>query len=512
MRLSATQIGLPTGGAEVLRASSIESAERAHGSHVPRHCRLLGIVRAVDKRAPDIRFEVAMPVGWNRKALMFGGGGFNGTIPDVTAPRMAGMGPNGPVVNPLQRGYAVFASDSGHQISNPEMRNPAVDGGFLVHDEALQNYAGDALKKTRDAAIHLIARYYGQVPERLYFRGGSNGGREAFVYIQRWPADLDGAIALYPFWNGGTTALAMGVLARAMAAPGGYLGEAQMKLLYDSVMQACDSLDGLIDELISNVGACEFDVGSLQCGEGASDPSACLTPAQITTLQAFDSKVEFPYRAGRGVTSYPGFEVFAGADMRPWFAERAQPAFPSTPDMPDTFHFWDQLVRFGITRQAEIDSLSLNAVAPGVHEPRLNEVVDMLNASVTDLSSFAARGGKLIIYHGLADVVLSHRATVEYWERLNVTMGRESVEAFARYYEVPGQGHGVGVFLPVWDELGALEAWVEHGVSPTDPIVRDASNAGNGRQRPLCRYPTWPRYDGEGVVNAAFNFQCVRGE
>jgi feruloyl esterase len=495
-----------------MQARVVESARGANGSYVPRHCRLSGTVRSVDDRAPDIRFEVAMPFGWNGKALMLGGGGFNGTIPDVTAPRMAGIGPNGPIVNPLRRGYVTFASDSGHQIGNQEMRNPAVDGGFLVHDEALRNYAGDALKKTRDAVTQLVARYYGRAPERLYFRGGSNGGREALAYIQRWPADLDGAIALYPFWNGGTTALAMGVLGRAMAAPGGYLGEPQMKLLYDSVMQTCDSLDGLVDGLISNVGACEFDVGSLRCTEGASVSSDCLTASQIATLETFDSKVEFPHRAGRGVASYPGFEVFAGADMRPWFAGRTQPAFPSTPDMPDTFHFWDQLVRFGVAREATTDSLSLDPVAPGLLEPRLNEVVDMLNASVTDLSPFAARGGKLIIYHGLADVVLSHRATVEYWEHLNATMGRESVEAFARYYEVPGQGHGVGAFLPVWDELGALEAWVEHGVSPTDPIVRDAGNAGNGRQRPLCRYPTWPRYDGEGAVGEAFNFQCVGGE
>ena len=80
VRLSASQIGLPTRGAEVLQARNIESSQRALGSHVPEHCRLLGVVRAVDERAPDIRFEIAMPVGWNRKALMFGGGGFNGTI------------------------------------------------------------------------------------------------------------------------------------------------------------------------------------------------------------------------------------------------------------------------------------------------------------------------------------------------------------------------------------------------------------------------------------------------
>ena len=56
--------------------------------------------------------------------------------------------------------------------------------------------AGDALKKTRDAAVYLITQRYGRTPARSYFAGGSNGGREAFAVIQRWPQDFDGAITM----------------------------------------------------------------------------------------------------------------------------------------------------------------------------------------------------------------------------------------------------------------------------------------------------------------------------
>ena len=46
------------------------------------------------------------------EVVMFGGGGFDGSIPNIT-----GNVPAGPTnqLTPLGRGYATFASDSGHQ-------------------------------------------------------------------------------------------------------------------------------------------------------------------------------------------------------------------------------------------------------------------------------------------------------------------------------------------------------------------------------------------------------------
>jgi len=494
---------MPTQGAQVLDARTVVGTNDAH----PTHCRLLAIIKPVDPAAPNIRFELALPARWNQKILMLGGGGFDGSIPDVTAASLGGNGPNGPIPTPLQRGYAVFGSDSGHQASNPAVPIPDVDGAFLMNDEALNNYAGDALIKTHDAASFLIEKHFGQRPQRTYFRGGSNGGREAFAFIQRWPDELDGAVALFPFWNGGTTALKMGVLARALAAPGGHLEEAQMTRLYESVMQACDGLDGISDGLISNVTDCQFDPGTLLCA-GQSPADGCLTRAQLETLEAFATESRFPLRAAHGEIAYPGFPILAGADLRPWFAGTQQPASPLALSMATTVHFWDQLVRFGITRDPEFDSLALDPAEPGAHAERLNAVVNMLDVGSTDLSAFQVRGGKLIVYHGLADIVLSHRATAEYWDRLVSTMGAETVDTFARYYEVPGQGHGVGVFQPVWDDLGALDRWVEAGKPPVEPMVRDGAND-SGRVRPLCRYGTWPQYRGSGDSNAGASFSCV---
>ena len=61
------------------------------------------------------------------------------------------------------------------------------------------------------------------------------------------------------------------------------------------------------------------------------------------------------------------------------------------------------------------------------------------------------------------------------------------------------------------DLLGALDAWVEDGTAPGDLVAykilpgRDAP----APFRPLCRYPTYPRYAGTGDPNDASSFVCA---
>jgi feruloyl esterase len=77
-----------------------------------------------------------------------------------------------------------------------------------------------------------------------------------------------------------------------------------------------------------------------------------------------------------------------------------------------------------------------------------------------------------------------------------------------RLYMVPGFQHGGGVFIPSVDLLGALDSWVTRGISPETLLATDISPPTNGRSRPLCRYPMYPRYLGKGNLNEANNFVC----
>ncbi|MGK5559006.1 tannase/feruloyl esterase family alpha/beta hydrolase, partial [Actinomadura kijaniata] len=362
LAIPASAIGLPTGGGHVRQATPVPASGQG-ASAVGAHCRVDAALRPVDPEAPDILMRVALPVAWNGKAMMFGGGGYDGTIPNI-----AGNVPYGPPdrPTPLGRGYATFAGDSGHQAAPDFQPTTSLDGSFAANDEALRNFAGDALKKTRDAAIYLIGeRYGGARPSRSYFAGGSTGGREGLAVAQRWPRDFDGVIAVYPAWNAATLDLFFGYEARVLSRPGAFPGPAEQELLHRSVVDACDGGDGLRDGVVSNERGCRFDPRVLRCTAHPAGP--CLTDRQIRAVRALSSPLRLPYRLASGETGYPGFPFLSGAAMTTPLLGMGTTA-PAHP-MPKTsgygVQFWDQWIRYAVTRDPAHDSLAVDPRHPG---------------------------------------------------------------------------------------------------------------------------------------------------
>ncbi len=526
MTVAANSIGLPTSGAKVTSASVVAAAG-AGATALPEYCKVTAEIAPVDPTAPSIKMQVNLPTNWNSKVLMFGGGGYDGTVSGAGAGGTANV-PAGPVdkPTPLGRGYATFSSDSGHQANALGSQ----DGSFGVNDEALRNFAGDALKKTRDTALSIIkARYATSGPSKSYFAGGSTGGREALKVVSTWPQDWDGAIVLYPAGAAATLDLQFGRITRAFAQPGAYPNVAKRKRLYDAALQTCDRLDGVQDGLVSNVPACNatFDPATatidgvpLRCPNGGEGGDGCLSDAQITALKVFNSAITIAYPLASGETQYPGFNVW-GADLgvpNPSPLQRTvtflalgstQPASPMPVTAPYGSTFWDQWVRFFVTRDPNFNSLTLDPQNPDPWQARISALTGLQDVNKTDLSAFQAKGGKLLMAHGMADVLVSTRATEQYWQRLNAKMGAAKVEKFARFYEIPGYGHAVStVFNAAWDSLTALENWVEQGTAPTGQIVADAVGV-PGRTRPLCNWPAFPRYTGSGDINVASSYNCT---
>jgi hypothetical protein len=522
MTVPAASIGLPTTGAVVTEAQVIAAAGTGPAA-VGEHCKVAGDINPVDPNAPKIKFQLNLPTNWNSKVLMFGGGGYNGMIPSPS-----GNVPAGPIdqLTPLGRGYATFASDSGHQAGALGSR----DGSFGANDEAVRNYIGDALKKTRDTALYLLnARYAVGGPQKAYFAGGSTGGREALAVVQNWPQDWDGAIVLYPAWNAISLDLQFGRITRAFAQPGAYPNAAKRKRLYDAAIQACDNLDGVSDGLISNMQACNagFDPATamlngapLRCADGAEGGDTCLSDAQIAALKVFNTPINFNYPLASGETQYPGFNVW-GADLgipnaHPLQATvtslslgSSQPANPMPVTAPYGSTFWDQWAKYFLTRDPAFNSLTLDPENPGIWQARISALSSLGDINKTDLSAFQAKGGKILMAHGKADALVSTRATEQYYDRLKSTMGAAKVDSFVRYYEIPGYGHAVStVFNAAWDSLTTLENWVEKGAAPPNQVVTDTVGV-PGRTRPLCDYPSWPRYKGSGDINVAASYTCA---
>ena len=527
MTVPASAIGLTTTGA-VVTSSAVVPAAGTGNAAVGEYCKVLGDIKPADPTAQSIKFQLNLPTAWNRKAVMFGGGGYNGTI-------ATGVGnvPAGPAdkPTPLARGYATFGSDSGHQ-ANP--LTTSRDGSFGANDEMLRNFSADAIKKTRDVAIALTQMRYADKVQRTYFAGGSTGGREALIAVTRWPDDYNGAIVLYPAWNAAALDLQFGRITRALAQPNAYPNRAKRKLLLDASLAACDTLDGVADGVISNVRACNasfnprtavLNGAPLRCPSGQDAGDSCLSDAQITGFEVTNTPLTLSYRLASGETTYPGFNTW-GTDfgvpgtspLQPTVLTLSlgteQPANPmpavtATTSPPYGSTFWDQWVKFFVTRNPNANSLALDPQNPGALQDRIVALTALQDSNGTDLSAFSAKGGRILMAHGSHDALVSTRATEQYLERLRGTMGTAKLDGFLRYYEIPGYGHAASsVFNAAWDSLTTLENWVERGVAPPDQIVADTAGV-PGRTRPLCVYPGYPRYAGTGDVNVAASYTCA---
>ncbi|MBC6463283.1 tannase/feruloyl esterase family alpha/beta hydrolase [Actinomadura sp. HBU206391] len=501
-QIPASAISLPTTGGRVESATSVTQV--VSGVTVE-YCRVDAALFPVDPAAPNIKLRIGMPTEWNRKAMMFGGGGYNGTIPDIAMNVPLGRADQ---PTPLARGYVTFASDSGHQAGP----TGSLDGSFGVNDEALRNFAaGDALKKTRDAAMFLIRHGYGSRPGQIYFAGGSTGGREALVVAQRWPDAFDGVISAYPAWNNAAEIIYLGYLTQVMSRPGAFLGPEKQGLLYNSAVAACDGRDGLQDNIVSNADGCELDPRVLRCPDGVDAGPTCLSDAQITSVVAASKPLRWPYRIASGEREYPGFPFLSGADMRTPFLGFGTTA-PANP-MPATagygLQFWDQWVKYFLTRDPGFNSLDIDPRRPGKWLPRISYLSTIQDRNNSDLRPFMRSGGKLLLLHGAADELVSHRSTSDYYQRVRATAGPGQTQKSVRYYLIPGVNHanvGPVAFAGTWDSLTALEQWVEDGRSPAKPVAIDGRS---GITRPLCDYPLWPRYR-SGDPGSAQSFVCSR--
>jgi feruloyl esterase len=317
-------------------------------------------------------------------------------------------------------------------------------------------------------------------------------------------------------------------MSRALAQPGAYPNAAKRDALFRSAMQACDALDGAVDGLISHQDRCNaiFDPSTalldgrpLRCPAGADTGDNCLSDAQIAAMKVINTPTNLNYLAS-GEKQHPGYNIW-GADTGIYSRtapiqntvnflalNRTAPALPMPADAPYISIYTDQWIKYHVTRDPTYNSLSLDPENPGAWTDRISYLSIALDAK-TDLSSFAAKGGKLLMAHGLNDVLVSSRSTRDYYHMLLRQMGEPNVRGFVRYYEVPGYNHAASsVFNATWDSLTALENWVENSRPPTDQVTMDTVGV-PGRTRPLCEYPRWPRYRGSGDINAASSFVCA---
>jgi hypothetical protein len=493
----ASAMTLPSKGARITSAEWVVA-----GRGLPAYCKVLGSVAAIDAAATPILFGINLPEPWNRKVAQLGGGGLNGTLTASTGPIFNGP----PGSAPLARGYATVATDGGHPAATPDI------GIFYLNDEALLNHAYGANRKAHDLSLRLIEMYYGGKPDRYYFAGGSEGGRQAMSMLQLYPADYDGVVAVVPGLNHVSNFL-LRYAAWRRTFDGGWMNKAKLKLLDVETTRQCDARDGLADGIISNWASCHgvFRFEPIRCANGVDGGDTCLSDRQIAVTRLWRSRLSWKFPLKNGVRDTGGYGVGGESlpgSTNPWLMLDEPPEDDASMSRVSA----GQFVRYAVMRDGAFRG-DLDLANPQV-QARLQELSRILDYNDTDLTPFMARGGKLLMMGHTYDYAVNPVAVTDYFADVTRKMGRRKVASFARFYVNPGVTHGGqgvladGTQLPgKVDLLAELDRWVESGKPPGALQVSAYEGSQVIATRPLCEFPSYPHYI-RGDARFAASFRC----
>jgi len=460
--------------------------------NVPEFCRVVAVVR------PELDFEIWLPEKWNRKYQAVGNGGLAGTFPFNA------------MVDPLERGYAISSTNTGHVNANGGDATWA-----LGHMDRVINYGQRGVHEMALASKAIIQVYYGRTPTHSYFNGCSYGGKQALTEVQKYPDDFDGVIAGDPA-NWTTRHYTASHMWVTQALEGdSWIPPAKVQVLADAVNAACDALDGIRDGVLNDPRRCHFDPASIQCKAGEAPTGAgsnCLTASQVDAVK----KIWDGPRDADGQLLYPGIERGGEAGPTGW----TQWVTGKAPREGGHTGLGLPFMKYIVYENPEWDFHTFRYTSTNGLESDVDYVEDkvgrIFDAIDPDIRPFRAHGGKLIQYHGWSDPDIPPENSINYYESaVRAVSGTRpdalrDTKSFYRLFMVPGMNHcGGGPGTSRFDVLSALEQWVEHDKAPEQIVASHATNGQVDRTRPLCAYPMEAKYKGTGSTDDAANFTCA---
>ncbi|KAK1687299.1 Tannase/feruloyl esterase [Colletotrichum godetiae] len=451
---------------------------------------------------------------WNRRFMGLGGGGFVVGEVDGDAPSAA-----------IQEGYVAAVTDGGHLASTPPdvwaLRSPGnLDWPQLV------NFGYRSLHELAVVGKAVLKEYYEEEEKYSYFKGCSTGGRQGLAVAQKYPGDFDGVLSMCPAveFPAMVTSLYLGQL--VMRWRGYWPSGCELGAVVAAGVESCDLGDGKRDGIIGRVGECGFDVRSAEGREFA------CKGADGSKIEGRVSRkaVEIVEEVVGGVLDEEGTAMFPSYVPGTQFAGFLAMMNSVCEDEADRtrckgvpFSVADEWIRLFIEKDPTFDPETMSRETfRDVFRRGVEEFDSVIGTPVPDLRRFRERGGKVLMWHGMADQAISikiGRGLYEKAKGIEASRGVE-IEGFWRYFEVPGVNHCVsmtGAPFP-WSALKKLRSWVENGVAPGQLDARGFKVGEDGRVvvdeevRRICLYPEEGVWDGKKWVCVSPGEKISQGE
>jgi Tannase and feruloyl esterase len=441
-----------------------------------------------DAAGNPIHIEAWLPEPWTGRFQGVGGAVYAcGPFYDETA-------------TAIQAGYASATTDCGVPPadlltgawalnSNGTLNWPLIkDFGYLgIHDMSV-------VGKTVTSAFY-------PTPLRFsYFNGCSTGGREGLMEAQRYPADYNGISSGAPAINW-TKFIPSEIWPElVMKQSHDFLPACKENAFTEAAVQACGTTDGVI----TNPNACDWNPDKL---------IGLVTPCGVITAQdaAVMTKIwDGPETTG-GQPLWYGLERGASlsglaATTTSSSGKVAGSPFPVPVSWLGTWLMRNPSFNWQTLTYPEFDKLFAQSV---------REFSGVIATDNPDLSAFEKDGGKIIIWHGLADQLIFTQGTINYYQRVQQAMGGPGpTDSFARLFLASGAQHCASAAGPApaapAQPIDSLVNWVEHGKAPT-AILGTTTDPATGvvtDSRPICLYPKFAHYIGHGSTTQARNYVC----
>lgn len=475
-----------------------------------RYCRVEGIITPSPGSAITVVYRLPFKAKWNGRLLGLGGGAFGGVL---------NFSPNAGE-RFIGRGYAVAASDSGH-AGSPDRADWALKPDGTPNRDAIIDYAHRAIHLMTVVAKQVIRTYYGEPAKYAYYEGCSTGGRMGLVEVQRYPHDYDGVVVGAPVMHLSrvtTTGIWQG---RAFHGPDAVTPTpAQLLMLANEVLAACDADDGVADGVLNDPPSCKWDPETIACDGERS--RRCLGASELAAVNKIYSGPVTSAGKPLYVPVPPGGEE----RWRYWLFASKQGPYGSA------YGLASQYMRFLVFQDPDYDPLARFDFDRDLTTVQSSLIAVTADAINPDIRPFIESGGKLIMHHGWGDMLVPALRTVRYYEEVVDTIGPalsaaastseaefdplDAVRDHARLFMLPGTYHcGGGPGAHWFDPLPAIENWVENGVAPDRILATHPSSGPSDPSftRPLCPYPRLANYvgppDDSIEQRLAKNFECV---
>lgn len=474
------QVGKVYEGAKVTSAKRYEAMPE-HNS--PPFCQILAT------RAPYLDLEVSVPDTWTGRIWQQGGGGLDGSIVNPLMVMKAGGAGINDIKLALTKHGAIYATSNGGSRNNvPGQAAPQVwFDGTEAGKQAARDYSYAAADTVLFFTKAITQEFFKRGAKYTYFNGCSNGGRNAYIALERWPDEYSGVVSGCEGMDMSAQVMAWMDIGRLAATPA-MPNAAQRAAAISAQMTACDSLDGIADGMIANYAGCKFDIASQACGApGAStDPAICLNPDQVNALQRI---------AGLTKTS-SGTTIFSGYGPVSWAASGGI--------------FGSAYIALATGDASWLTPAKIATFDPEIHYgPVVTGLKDWgLDHSKHAIASYIKSGKKVIHWHDGNDSLLSlpdHARNLDTMHSILKNLGMANPADGSRFFVVVGTGHAGGQWLYRTDWVQAITDWVEKGIAPEKLTWKLETT---GKAIPVCQYPQYPKYIG-GDANVAASYACT---